>query len=226
MSLGNQVASKEALYAYADWAQRAGWNLSENSKFGGIKATHVAGSWHAKDLALDLNWPGESGNYSPQEVAHATRAVDVANSFGLGRIRALYGTVGSAATHKNHVHVDCGPTSNLGRGLQYDARKVSLVPYHVQAAIHAERDNQPGPDSRKRLAALKAASNYGGNKFPYGVEFAQDVVGTTKDGKWGDASKAAHDRTVIALQAALGIKQDAKFGPDTEAHAEAVFGAF
>ena len=221
-----QKAHKSQLMAFADWAQRAGWKLSENSAFGGIKAGHSKEGFHYRDLAIDLNWPGESGDYTKNEVAHADRCCRVARAFGLGRIRALYGTYGSAAQHKNHVHVDCGPTSNLGNGYIYDGRVVSLDVYEVQCIIGAERDNMPGPDSRKRLAAIRYASKFGGKQFPWGVEFTQGVVGAGKDGKWGDKSRAAHDRTVWAIQEALGLKKDYIWGPITDAKVERIFGNF
>lgn len=221
-----QVAHKSQLMAYADWAKQAGWNLSEHSAFGGVRAGHESGSFHYRDLAIDLNWPGESGNYSRGEVAHAARACAVAHAFGLGRIRALYGTYASAASHRNHVHVDCGPTSNLGDRYRNDGRVVSLRVYEIQRIIKAERDNMPGPDSRKRLLALRFASKLGGHQFPFGVSYVQGIVGTTKDGKWGTNSAKRHDATIVAIQAVFGLKQDGVYGPKTDAALESVFGNF
>lgn len=221
-----QIAHKSQLMAFADWAQRAGWKLSENSAFGGLRAGHVPGSLHARDLAIDLNWPGERGNYSRNETAHAVRACNVAHAFGLGRIRALYGTYGSAATHRDHIHVDCGESSNLGQKYLMDGRTVSLNVYKIQRIIHAERDNMPGPDSRKRLSAIRFASRFGGHQFPYGVKYTQGVVGTTKDGKWGPNSARRHDDTVLAIQGVLGLKRDGIWGSKTDAAVEKVFGNF
>lgn len=87
----------------------------------------------------------------------------------------------------------------------------------LQAAVRAVPDNVAGPDTRKRLHAVRKASAWGGRTFPYGVVFTQQVVNTVADGYWGDNSDAAHDRTTVAIQKALGAVPDAIWGPDTEA---------
>ena len=91
----------------------------------------------------------------------------------------------------------------------------------LQRAVRATADNISGPDTRKRIAAVRSASNYGGVKFPYGVKFAQGVVGTTQDGIWGNNSRKAHDTTVIAIQKAVGANPDGIWGPETESKTNA-----
>jgi len=73
----------------------------------------------------------------------------------------------------------------------------------LQAAVRARVDNDWGPQTDKHCSAVRAASNWAGNEFPYGVEFAQMVVGVKQDGSWGPISRAAHDDTVVAMQTAL-----------------------
>lgn len=93
----------------------------------------------------------------------------------------------------------------------------------LQAAVRANQDNSWGPDTDKRLEAVRAASAWAGQKFPHGVKFAQQVVGTNADGDWGRNSVRAHDISVSAIQAALlqmGYNPgriDGKWGPSTEA---------
>ena len=86
----------------------------------------------------------------------------------------------------------------------------------LQTALRCNPDNISGPQTRSHLAALRCASNYGGVTFPYGVEFAQRVVGTPADGIWGVNSKKAHDNTVRAVQKAVGVAVDGIFGPNTD----------
>lgn len=93
----------------------------------------------------------------------------------------------------------------------------------LQAAVRATPDNSWGPDTEKRLDTLREASRWGGEDFPYGVKFAQEVVGTKQDGDWGSNSVRAHDVTVAAVQRALrgmGFNPgdiDGDWGPETEA---------
>ena len=70
-------------------------------------------------------------------------------------------------------------------------------------------------DLNRRALALISASNWGGNNFPFDVDFAQQVVGTDVDGIWGDNSEAAHDATVAKIQQLLHVEVDGIVGPDT-----------
>lgn len=237
MGLGRQTTDVDNLAAFLDWADSQGWRIWQNSAYGGVDNVHSKGSWHYDSeiasslfnkkkysLAADLNY-GPSG--APAiERTKAKRAIRVAEAFGLGLIYARDGVVGSARNHKGHLHVDVGPTSNYGRGLVYTPRATSIKVYRIQKVLHAERDNQPGADTKKRAKALKAASRYGTVKFPHGVKFAQDVVGTSKDGEWGAKSRAAHDKTIKAIQGILGVKRDGVYGPVTDKALRSVIGRF
>lgn len=93
----------------------------------------------------------------------------------------------------------------------------------LQRAVRATPDNSWGPDTDKRLDALRASSAWGGQKFPSGVKFLQGVVGTPQDGRWGPKSVRAHDDCVGGVQEALKAMgydagpTDKKWGPTTEA---------
>lgn len=86
----------------------------------------------------------------------------------------------------------------------------------VQRAVGAYPDHVIGPDTIQRTSAVISASTWGGVSFPYGVPYTQGVVGTEQDGIWGEASMAAHDRTVEAIQRALGVDDDGIWGPATQ----------
>ena len=81
----------------------------------------------------------------------------------------------------------------------------------LQRAIHTTADNQWGMETDRSGEALRAATPYGGRKYPYGVAYAQKVVGTTQDGIWGPLSNKALTNTVVAVQKALlGMHFDPK----------------
>lgn len=92
----------------------------------------------------------------------------------------------------------------------------------LQRAVRANPDNVAGPNTRSRCYVLAAASNWGGNTFPFGVAFTQSVVGAEQDGIWGPASEEAHDDTVEAVQSAVGSEVDGIYGPDTNTRVNAL----
>ena len=94
----------------------------------------------------------------------------------------------------------------------------------VQAAVRATQDGISGPDTKKRVDAVRQSSAWGGRKFPNGVKYTQSVVGANQDNSWGPASTAAHDRTVKAIQAAVGVTQDAQWGPTTDKAVRSIIG--
>lgn len=231
MGIGEQVAPVANIAAFLDWADREGWRIGENVAYGGVTPwVHSANSWH-KDtrrawsgklysLAADLNYgPPGAPSIERQKAARACR---VAQAFGLGHIFALRGTYGSAISHQGHFHVDCGSTYNLGDYYRRVTKK-NIKVYRIQKVIRAERDNIPGRDFRKRLEAIKAASNFGGNKFPEGVKYVQRVVGTKDDGDWGPNSRDRHDFVVGRIQEILGLRKDYIWGPKTDAAVWALF---
>jgi N-acetylmuramoyl-L-alanine amidase len=72
-----------------------------------------------------------------------------------------------------------------------------------QRAVRTDADNQWGPDTDKHATALIQATSYGGTRYPYGVKYTQQVVGTAQDGIWGPNSRAALIATVKTAQSAL-----------------------
>lgn len=92
----------------------------------------------------------------------------------------------------------------------------------LQRAVRANPDNVAGPNTRSRCYALAAASNWGGNTFPFGVAFTQSVVGAEQDGIWGPASEEAHDDTVEAVQSAVGSEVDGVYGAETNTKVNAL----
>lgn len=97
-------------------------------------------------------------------------------------------------------------------------RRPNCKPF--QNAIHAPVDGLWGPVTDKFAGALIHA---GSHEFPYGVQFAQRVVGALRDGQWGPASEAMLRFTVSSAQNAIrgmGFKpgaSDGIWGPKTEA---------
>lgn len=213
MALSKQIAPTSSLNRFMAWAKAAGYHVGEHPAYGGVTpGVHTRGSWHDDGLAADINKNG------PRERAELVHALTVAASFGLAVIYARDGIVGVARNHQGHLHVDVGEWSNYGSGNVRAARGDAKV-WNLQGAVHmdgADRDNLYGPATDKRLYALAASSAHGGGRHPYGVRFTQDVVGARTDGKWGDASRSAHDAAVVDVQRALGVHDDGVWGPGTD----------
>lgn len=212
------VASDDTLDHYLAWADAAGFRILEHPDYGGVTPSlHIPGSYHGKGMAGDLNW-GPAGAPAG-EMSKLAYAAEVAQSMGLGCILASRGTGGSASSHRDHLHVDRSSSTNFGdryTTTPHGTRKVQ----RLQGVVHfpaAQRDNLWGPDTEKRLDAVRQASRFGGTDFPHGVKTAQLAVGTKADGKWGDASRAAHDRTVQKVQRVLGVGVDGVWGKKTDA---------
>ena len=125
--------------------------------------------------------------------------------FYKGGVDGILGTQTDAATRefqkKYGLEVDGLP------GPQTNKKLVSLTKTDsiklLQKAVGAVADDIWGADTDKRLRVVMAASSYAGTTFPFGVKYAQTVVGTRADGFWGDNSRAAHDETVKKVQRAL-----------------------
>ena len=216
MGIGKQQASSHTLDRFLAWADAYGFRIAEHPKHGGVGSGHTRGSWHFDGLAADLNW-GPPGT-SRAERKRFLYAIDVAQSMGLGVIHAVRGTTGSAASHQTHLHVDCGPSTNLGDRYTITPRgdrKVQSSQWRLNFPMK-RRDNLWGPDTDKRWEAVRRASRHHGTKFPHGIRLAQRAVGTKRDGIWGPDSRGSHDDTVHDLQGILGAEQDGIWGPQTD----------
>ena len=193
----------ENLRAFAEWAEANGYHVGENRLLGKrtYSPVHAPAGYHPVNQAVDINKNG------PNEKRDLARALTVADAFGLGTIHALHGTAGIASSHRTHLHVDMGPRSHWGVRWVRRGRSTSLTTWRIQKALHVpakDRDNLWGPDTRKRVNAVIAASGYGGQRFPHGVKYTQGLIGTKQDGSWGPASIRAHDAAVAAMNRAMG----------------------
>jgi len=94
----------------------------------------------------------------------------------------------------------------------------------LQRAVEAADDNVNGPDTRRRINAVRQASRWGGNDFPYGVDYTQKIVDTPADNVWGDNSAAAHDRKVDEIQRIVGARRTGVWNAETEKKVKAYLG--
>lgn len=230
MALSKQSAPLRNLVILKAYAKRLGVRVTESfPEDAPNPGVHNPNSWHydsgthrgtTHSLAADFNYGVAGASQTERDMlAHL---VTVAQSLGLAVIYALYGTTGSAGAHRTHLHADVGSVTNLGKGPRKPTPGDAVV-WDTQPVIHAAQDNLAGNETKRRLAALREASNYGGRDFPFGVEFTQDVVGTKEDGAWGPKSRAAHDTTMEKLQDAwkqvdlYAGEVDGIWGPKMEA---------
>jgi hypothetical protein len=203
MALGPQMSPTQTLVTFCLWARRNGYSVGEMHGFSAVNAVHTQGSWHfdsdgAFGKAADLNKNG------PNERNDLVAALDRAQELGLAVIYARDGVAGVAGAHKNHLHVDVGPFSHLGTQSFVPRGGGDTVTAALQGVTGAGVDQIWGPETDKRLEAVRAASNLKGVTFPHGVTFTQQVVGVADDGVWGSVSRAAHDQKTAAIQRVLG----------------------
>jgi len=204
MAMSKKVATTESLVRFCRYAERKGARVGEMHGFATVHRVHSANSFHYdKDgkygQAADINYGAAGTSHAERDMLN--HLIVVARSFGLSVIYAKYGTTGSASAHKTHLHVDVGSWSNLGsKSGAFRTTPGDGVVWETQPTIHAMQDNLSGDETVKRLNALREASNHGGVDFPYGVEFAQNVVDTIEDDVWGVNSRGAHDHTMVDLQ--------------------------
>lgn len=134
--------------------------------------------------------PGLAGHVDVNRAFRASDHSDPGPAFPWAEFLSL--------VHKHAGSPVRAPVPAEGSGKPY------CVPF--QAAVRADPDNMWGSNTDKNATALIGVSGYvgnGDNRFPYGVLFAQKVVGTNPDNHWGPMSKDAMTRTVIAAQKAL-----------------------
>lgn len=204
MALSAKLAPTASLVDFVAYAKANGYRISEMPPYDpATPGAHKPTSWHYDTdgkygLAADINI-GVDGA-SDYEMRMLKRLIPVAQSLGLGVLVAAYGT--NISGHRDHMHVDCGSYSNLGRGLYKQAAGNRRV-IRTQKALHqyrSKQDNLLGDYTKTDLNVLRAASKKGGYKFPLGVKRAQRVVGVKQTGKWDLAAGRAHTETVKVLQ--------------------------
>jgi len=191
MALSRQLTPTPVLLDFLAWAARSGYSVREHPAYGGVTpGVHRPGSWHADGLAADLN----HGSNGSAERARLLIALGEAEQRGLAITFARDGTAGSASSHQNHLHVDVGEWSNLGRGL------VRHTPPTRSSAAAAARPAAPGG---MVLRSVQARLN---RDYP---AYARLVV----DGVDGPATRTA----VAEFQRRSGLVADGVAGPLTRA---------
>ena len=191
MALSRQLTPTPVLLDFLAWAARAGYSVREHPAYGGVTpGVHRPGSWHADGLAADLN----HGSNGPAERARLLVALSEAEHRGLAVTYARDGTAGSASSHQDHLHVDVGEWSNLGRGL------VRHTPPESSSAPDTSRSAAPGDPG---LRSVQARLN---RDYP---AYSRLVV----DGIDGPATRAA----VSEFQRRSGLVPDGIAGPRTRA---------
>ena len=213
--------------AYRTYAQQK--SIYDRWKAGTFSAPSVAypgTSLHETGRALDLR---DSGSTPGVTVSGNVRSNWIRNN------AAKYGfnPAGYGFREPWHVEYTGDPWRETGHGSSTGTSTGKQVPSTdaktktvkaIQAAVRATQDGISGPDTKKRVDAVRQSSAWGGRKFPNGVKYTQGVVGTNQDNSWGPASIAAHDRTVKAIQEAVGVAQDAKWGPTTDKAVRSIIG--
>lgn len=112
MALSEQKASAKTLLTFLKIVAGRGYHVGEHPAYGGVdESVHRAGSWHGDGLAADINWRGTGS-----ERTRLLKLIPLAESYGLALTFARDGVTGSAANHRDHLHVDCGSWSNYGDG--------------------------------------------------------------------------------------------------------------
>lgn len=199
---------------YRTYAQQK--SLYDRWKAGTFKSPSVAPpgtSLHESGKALDIRDSGSS--------AGVTVAGNVRSNW-IRKNAAKYGFLPNGYNFGEPWHVEYQGNPWTTEGSIPTKKPSSTNITKLQAAVRATQDNIVGPDTRKRVNAVRRASNWGGRRFPYGVKYTQRVVGAKDDGIWRQKSEAKHDETVRKIQAAVGVKQDSIWGPATEAAVKAL----
>lgn len=217
-------------------SRSASWHWTVDDKEAVQSYSHAYKCWHAGDglnggahtIAIEI-CVNSDGDYL-KALANAALLVR--------HIRATDPTVGGVLVQHNHWSgKDCPDilrSGSRGVGWPWFTSQVTSKPRPIQhpvkpgkgkkgfdgrplqRAVEAADDNINGPDTRRRINAVRQASRWGGSDFPYGIDFAQKIVDTPADGVWGSNSGKAHDRKVEEIQRIVGAKRDGVWGPETE----------
>lgn len=183
------------------------------------KAATARAAWDGAKFKHKTSNPGSIPIGVPAFLQGPSPAGHVLISLGGGETYTTDDTVGgprelSFQTLINVGYKLLGWTEDLN-GVRVYAPAASFTNItKLQKAVRATTDNVSGPNTRKRVDAVRQAA---AGRFPYGAAFTQQVVGTTVDNVWGRKSAAALTTTVKAVQKAVGVKADGVWGPITEA---------
>jgi hypothetical protein len=205
MALSKKRATTGALVRFVQYAMANGVKVTDMPPYDAVTpGSHERGSWHyLKDgkygQAADLNTRLGSSTAERNQLA---LFIPVAQSFGLAIIFGYYGTNGPAAQHRDHMHVDVGSYSNLGRGGFVPALGSTVVA-DTQLAVHQplkRRDNLLGRNTWLDVDAVRMASRFHHNQFPHTLARARAAVGAGPGASWDLKARQCHDATVGALQ--------------------------
>jgi hypothetical protein len=124
MAMSPKISSTTTLVAVLRFGELLGLRVGEMHGFSTVHNVHGKNSFHYdRDAggkrwghASDVNLIGHGANTSVERELLA-RLMHVARACGLAVTHAYKGTVGSAAGHQNHLHIDVGSWSNIGQGL-------------------------------------------------------------------------------------------------------------
>lgn len=217
-------------------ANRDGNRMSLNIELAGY-AQQTPGQWDDKysdaELSIAAHHCAEWAHKYDIPVRHLThdqiRTQSMKGFLGHADVNAVFGW---------SDHTDPGPHFPWDRFLRMVNERLDLIEQkpppapkpdctRIQRAVRAVVDNKWGNNTDTHCEALISASWFGGHEFPFGVEFAQEVVGTPQDGHWGSASNKAMHYTIKAVQIALASmgfnpgKADGTWDPTTNKAYEA-----
>lgn len=106
-SLDGYGFASGGLVGFGHLLQKMGYQVSEQSQFGGVSAgAHAKNSWHYRDGAIDVNHDGAGQG---AETAAINKIVGMARDYGLR-------TIWQVADHFNHAHFDIGGGADMGGG--------------------------------------------------------------------------------------------------------------
>jgi hypothetical protein len=223
-----QVEALAQIYAWAVKTHGIARKVATSSRYG---AESKGLSWHR--LGIDGNWPS-TGNARGRlqrgaSGVHDDRFMHYSSSWGkacpglkkIGQVPTIFKRAEAIldgrdkpAASRDEDRKPVKAPAKPKPAAKPKPKRPNVRP--LQRAVHADPDNIWGPDTDRLALAVREASRYGGQDFPYGVKTAQRAVGTTQDGKWGDKSRAAHDATVVKIQKWLGVTPDGIWGAKTD----------
>lgn len=180
------------------------WNGKRYVRVNGAAAAIPGTSNHGLGLAVDISDVGGFGS---------------ARYKVLSKIAPRFGWSNAAGrTINEYWHWEYDLDTDPTGGQPVKARKVTIKQIKaMQVAVHTDDDGIWGKNTDTATMSVRAASRWGGSKFPWGYDVVQRAMGREPSGKWGPKDLAAHDKTVARMQKVLGVDDDGRWGPKTEA---------
>lgn len=104
--------------------------------------------------------------------------------------------------------------------------QTATIVERTQALVHVAVDNVWGPNTDNGILAVRYASRWAGNKFPFGVSFLRARLGIFKVGGKTAAMWRAHDLTVEELRKVWGLPESRYWDGKMEAKWQALRSLF